>query len=99
MDFKFEEENDLLTKSTVTISVTARNGRKCITSVTGLAPDLDSKKILSYIKKTFNCNGSIVKDEDHGEVLTFSGDQKKNIFEFFVKEEIYKKDEIILKGI
>jgi translation initiation factor 1 len=54
---------------------------------------------LSYIKKKFNCNGSIVNDEKYGEVMTFTGDQKKNIYDFLIKEEINKKDEIILKGI
>ena len=99
MDIKFDEDEDLFSKNTVTISVNKRNGSKCITSIIGLAQDLDLKKILSYIKKTFNCNGSIINNEEYGEVMTFTGDQKKNIYDFLIKEEICKKDEIILKGI
>ena len=100
MDFKFDEEdkNEFSTNE-VTISVNKRNGKKCITSVIGLAKDLDLKKILSYIKKKYSCNGAIVNNEEYGEVMTFTGDQKKNIYDFLIKEEINKKDEIILKGI
>jgi len=101
MDFKFDDDDDedLFTTNTVTISVNKRNGKKCITSVTGMAKDLDLKKILSYIKKTYSCNGSIVVHEEYVDVMTFTGDQKKNIYDFLIKEEINKKDEIVLKGI
>ena len=83
----------------VTISVEKRNGKKCITNVSGMAEDLDLQKILSYLKKKYNCNGSILKDETHGEVMSFSGDQKENIYNFLIKEEIYKKEDIIVKGV
>lgn len=102
MDFKFDDDDDDddgFSTNAVTISVNKRNGKKCITSVVGLAKDLDLKKILSHIKKTHSCNGSIVDNEEYGEVMTFTGDQKKNIYDFLIKEEICKKDEITLKGI
>lgn len=83
----------------VTISVSKRNGKKCITYVIGMAEDLDLKKIVSYLKKTYSCNGSIIKDEKYGEIMKFSGDQKENIYNFLVKEEIYQKEDIIVKGI
>lgn len=83
----------------VTISVEKRNGKKCITNVIGMADDLDLPKILSHIKKTYSCNGSIIKDAKHGEVMSFTGDQKENIYNFLVDEEIYKKEDIIIKGV
>ena len=95
----FDKENDLFGSSKVTISVEKRNGRKCITNVIGMADDLDLSKILSYLKKTYSCNGSIIKDATYGEVLSFTGDQKENIYNFLIDEEIYKKDDIIIKGI
>ena len=42
----------------VHIRVQQRNGRKCITTVQGLAEELDLKKILKAIKKAECCNGS-----------------------------------------
>ena len=98
IDFEEIDENPFET-SKVTIVVDKRGGKKCITNVIGMADDLDLKKILSYIKKTHNCSGSIIKDEKHGEVMTFTGDQKENIYNFLIHEEIYKKEDIIVKGV
>jgi translation initiation factor SUI1 len=92
-------EDNLFDNSRVTIYVEKRNGKKCITNVIDMAEDLDLPKILSYIKKTYNCNGSIIKDENHGEIMSFTGDQKENIYNFLIKEKIYKKEDIIIKGI
>jgi translation initiation factor 1 len=99
MNLKFEEDDNLFSKNIVTISVQKRNGKKCITSVIGMAEDLDLKKIISYIKKKFSCNGSIVIDEEYGEVMIFTGDQKENIYNFLIDQEINKKEEITLRGI
>jgi translation initiation factor SUI1 len=100
MNIQFEEINkDLFENSKVTISVEKRGGKRFITNVIGMAEDLDLNKILSYLKKTHNCSGSIIKDETYGEVMTFTGDQKENIYNFLVKEEIYSKEDIIVKGV
>jgi len=103
MKLNFEELNildeNLFSQNKVTISVQQRNGRKNITSISGMAEDLDLKKILSYVKKTYNCNGSIVKNDKLGEVIILSGNQKDNMYNFLINEEINKKDEIIIKGV
>jgi translation initiation factor 1 len=98
MDLNFDDDSSF-SKNIVTISVQKRNGRQCITSITGMAEDLDLKKIISYLKKKYNCNGSIIKDEQFGEVITLTGDQKENVYNFLIAEEINKKDEIIIKGV
>jgi translation initiation factor 1 len=108
MDLKFNNTDDLFslddaenffTNSKVTVCVQKRNGRKCITTITGMEDDLDLKKIVSYFKKTYSCNGSILKDEKYGEVITFSGDQKENFYNFLIQEQINKPDDIIIKGV
>jgi translation initiation factor 1 len=104
MNIQFEEKNkfdddSLFEQSKVTITVQKRNGRKCITTVIGMANDLDLPKIVSYFKKTYSCNGSIIKDEKYGEVITLSGDQKDNMYNFLIKEEINKREDIIVKGV
>ena len=98
MDLNFDD-NNVFSENKVTISVQKRNGRQCITNISGMADDLDLKKIISYLKKTYNCNGSIIKDTQFGEVITLTGDQKENVYNFLINEEINKKDEIIVKGI
>ena len=94
-----DTNKNLFENSKVTISVEKRNGKKCITNVIDMAEDLDLHKILSYLKKKYSCNGSIIKDENHGEVMSFTGDQKENIYNFLINEQIYKKEDIIIKGI
>lgn len=95
----FDNIESSLFTSKVTIYVERRNGKKCKTNVVGMAEDLDLPKILSYLKKTYNCNGSIIKDETYGEIMSFSGDQKENIYNFLVNEQIYNKEDIIIKGV
>ena len=85
--------------SKIHVRVQQRNGKKCQTIITGIAEDLDTDKILKYLKKKYSCNGYITDDEKFGEVITLSGDQKENVYNFFIKEEIYKKDCIIIKGV
>jgi translation initiation factor 1 len=104
MSIQFEEknffsDNNLFEESNVTISVQKRNGKKCITIVIGMATDLDLPKIVSYLKKTYNCNGSIIKDDKHGEIIKLSGDQKDNVYNFLIDEEINKREDIIVKGV
>lgn len=94
-----DSEKNVFENQKVTISVEKRNGKKCITNVIDMADDLDLPRILSYLKKKYNCNGSILKDEKHGEIMSFTGDQKENIYNFLIQEEIYKKEDIIIKGI
>jgi translation initiation factor SUI1 len=100
MDFQFEDfKTESLSKNMVTISVQKRNGRQCITNIIGLENDLDLKKITKYLKKKHNCNGAILNDKQFGEIITLSGDQKEQVYNFLIEEEINKKDEIIVKNM
>jgi len=66
------------------IRIQQRNGRKTLTTIQGLPKRFDQKKILKVIKKQFACNGTIVEDEDLGEVIQLQGDQRKNLHEFLI---------------
>jgi translation initiation factor 1 len=83
----------------ITISVNNRTGRKYQTFVYGFAYDLDLPKILKYFKKKFSCTGSIENSEEFGEVIKLTGNHKKIILNFLIKEEICKTEDIIIKGI
>jgi len=95
----FDTDKDDDEENCVTIRVQKRNGKKCITIITGFAKDLDLDKILKHLKKTFSCNGSISNDEKFGEVLKLTGDKKENVYKFLISEQIYKKECIIIKGV
>ena len=82
----------------VHVRVQQRSGRKCITTVAGLADDLDVKRICKAFKKNFSCNGAVQKDEDDSEVIQLSGDQRTNVKEFLVDQEICTSDSVVLHG-
>ena len=82
----------------VHVRVQQRNGRKCITTIAGLADDLDIKRICKAFKKNFSCNGAVQKDEENAEVIQLSGDQRTNVKEFLVDQEICHSDTIVLHG-
>ena len=82
----------------VHVRVQQRNGRKCITTIAGLADDLDIKRICKAFKKNFSCNGAVQKDEDDKEVIQLSGDQRTNVKEFLLDQEICHSDAVVLHG-
>lgn len=75
------------------LRIQQRNGRKTLTILQGLPKEYDAKKILKVFKKEFACNGTIVDDDELGEVLQLTGDQRLKIAEFLVKEDIAKKSD------
>ena len=95
----FDEIENQLNIKKVVIQVQRRNGRQCFTIVSDIAEDLDSHKMCRYLKKTLNCGGNILKDKELGEIMRLTGDQKQAVIDFFLEQEIYKGDEIIVKGV
>ncbi|OLN81105.1 Eukaryotic translation initiation factor eIF-1-like protein 2 [Colletotrichum chlorophyti] len=80
------------------IRIQQRNGRKTLTTIQGLPKRFDQKKILKVIKKKFACNGTIVEDQDLGEVIQLQGDQRKNIHDFLIdKQEGLEMDAKLVK--
>mmetsp|Transcript_840 Transcript_840/g.1025 ORF Transcript_840/g.1025 Transcript_840/m.1025 type:complete len:106 (+) Transcript_840:113-430(+) len=96
----FEDAGDGANSSEdkVHVRVQQRNGRKCITTVAGLADDLDIKRICKAFKKNFSCNGAVQKDEEENEVIQLSGDQRTNVKDFLVDQEICIAPSIVLHG-
>jgi hypothetical protein len=54
--------------------------------------------ILKTWKKSFTCNGAIVEDEEHGKIIQLQGDQRTNVRDFLVNEEINRKEDIVVHG-
>jgi translation initiation factor 1 len=95
-----QDEKDLFTneKNIVHIQVQQRNGRKCITTVYGIADDLDLHKITKYLKKFHNTNGHVVSDLKLGDVIQLQGDQRKNVYESLIDWKIANKEDIRVHG-
>ncbi|KAF4576459.1 Eukaryotic translation initiation factor eIF-1 [Pleurotus pulmonarius] len=73
------------------IRIQQRNGRKTLTTLQGLPTEYDAKKLLKAFKKEFACNGTLVEDEEMGQVIQLQGDQRLKISNFLTENGIDKK--------
>ena len=85
-------------QSKVHIRVQQRNGRKSLTTVQGINPKIDLKKVVKGFKKEFCCNGCVVVDPEFGEVIQLQGDQRQNVAKFLTQEKLTSKDNIKVHG-
>jgi translation initiation factor 1 len=93
--------NPTVTKNKYHIRVQQRNGRKCITTLQGLEDDLDLKRICRAMRTAFSCNGNVIQDEDNGDVIQLQGDQRENIRDWILEQQILLKseaDRIVIHG-
>jgi translation initiation factor 1 len=90
------KENISVVKNKYHIRVQQRNGRKCITTLDGLEEDLDLKRICKAMRNSFSCNGNVVmKDDDSGTgVIQLQGDQRENIKQWLLDNEVILKNEV-----
>tara|TARA_A100001015_G_scaffold235418_1_gene267199 strand:+ start:3578 stop:3898 length:321 start_codon:yes stop_codon:yes gene_type:complete len=93
-----DDKNSISEYKIVNIRKNQRNRRKCVTTIEGLADDLDLKKICKFFKKNFNCNGSIVKDEEYGNIIQLQGDLRVSVKNFLISQEIIDKNKINIHG-
>ncbi|OIR57600.1 MAG: translation initiation factor eIF1 [Amphiamblys sp. WSBS2006] len=82
----------------VHIRAQQRSKKKAITTVQGISEELDPKKILKAMKKEFGCNGTVVSDEDLGEVIQLQGDQRQSVSDFLVAMKLFSQEEIQMHG-
>lgn len=80
------------------IRIQQRNGRKTLTTIQGIPPEIDQKRLLKAFKKVFACNGTLVEDEEMGEVIQLQGDQRLKVLQFLTDEEIAAKNKIKIHG-
>ncbi|EGC40593.1 hypothetical protein DICPUDRAFT_44503 [Dictyostelium purpureum] len=84
--------------SYIHIRIFQRSGRKAVTTVEKLPRDIDFKRVLKYFKKTLNCNGNLLEDENLGTVIQLQGDHRKEVSTFIIEEKIAKKEFVKMHG-
>jgi len=95
------DTQDTLSKNRYHIRIQQRNGKKAITTLEGLEEDLDTKRICKYMRKSFNCNGNVKKGAFDEEIIQLQGDQRENIKQWLLDQQIIEKHEalrIIIHG-
>lgn len=92
------DNKDSKSQENIHIRIQQRNGRKTLTTVTGLPKEFDLKRILKVLKKEFATNGTIVDDDEVGQVIQFQGDQRQKIHDFIVNDLDIKKDKVKIHG-
>ncbi len=94
-----EDSSEEIIDLEIHIRVYQRSPRRYITTVEGLDKiNLDLKKIIKYMKKTFSCGAAIIEDKDKNKIIKLQGDQRGNIKTFLINEQIVDKDHITVHG-
>ncbi|KAJ1721016.1 Eukaryotic translation initiation factor eIF-1 [Coemansia erecta] len=97
-DFDDDTGEKKVIESKIHIRIQQRNGKKTVTTMAGLDPKFDFKKMTKYFRTTFGCIGKVVSDEEHGEIIQLSGDHRAKLKEFLVGEKIAAKGDIVVHG-
>ncbi|XP_062055968.1 eukaryotic translation initiation factor 1b-like [Lepus europaeus] len=86
------------TEDNIQVRIQHRNGRKTLSTVTGITDDYKKKKPVKVFKKKFACNGTVVEHPEHREVIHLQGDQCKNICQFLVETGLVKDNQLKVCG-
>lgn len=88
------DNKDSLEEEKVHIRIQQRTTRTYITVIDGLDQlNLDLNKITKYMKKIFSCGGMRTNN-----IIKLQGDQRNNVKNFLINENIISSDNIIVHG-
>jgi translation initiation factor 1 len=84
------------------IRVQQRKKNCYITTISNMDEDLDLKRICRAMRNAFSCNGTVIADKEHGEIIQLTGDQRDNLKTWLVDVEILTakeaKERLVLHG-
>eukprot|EP00331_Platyophrya_macrostoma_P014128 CAMPEP_0176433452 /NCGR_PEP_ID=MMETSP0127-20121128/16030_1 /TAXON_ID=938130 /ORGANISM="Platyophrya macrostoma, Strain WH" /LENGTH=103 /DNA_ID=CAMNT_0017815881 /DNA_START=55 /DNA_END=366 /DNA_ORIENTATION=+ len=72
----------------VHIRVQQRNGKKAITTVQGLNPNLNFVRLTRAWREKWGCAANVVKDPEFGNVVQLQGNWADNIKQFLIEERL-----------
>ncbi len=84
------------------LRINKRGNKNWLTLIEGLDEDLDEVRICRHMRRAFNCNGAVLKNENGESVLQFQGDQRQSIKEWLLAQQILTekeaKERLIIHG-
>lgn len=90
-----------LSKEKIHIRIQDQKNRK-LTIIEGLDDDLDQERIAKAMKRVFSCSTKVNKDTGGNEVIVLQGDQRLNVKEWLLAQEILTqqeaKERLVLHG-
>lgn len=99
-----KESDDLLKSNPsvdiIHIRIYQRKSRKYITTIEGLPNDLDLKKIIKVMKKSYSCNGVVKKSgkDDGKQIISLTGDQREKVKSYLISQGIVEEKQIKVHG-
>ncbi|KAK6166589.1 eukaryotic translation initiation factor 1-like [Patella vulgata] len=93
-----EVGNNKVQEGLIHIRIQQRNGRKTLTTVQGINPKYDLKRIVKACKREFACNGTVVDHAEYGECIQLQGDQRDQIKKFIADVGLARPELIKVHG-
>ena len=93
------DELDVLDQemSKINVKVQPRKKKKFWTLIEGLCfEDNELKTMLRIMKKTFACNGTIIKDPEHGIIVQLQGNMGQDVKDLLMENYQIKDETIVL---
>ena len=93
------DELDVLDQemSKINVKVQPRKKKKFWTLIEGLCfEDNELKTMLRIMKKTFACNGTIIRDSEHGIIVQLQGNLSQDVKDLLMENYQIKDETIVL---
>ncbi len=82
-----------LSKEKIHVRRQDQKNRK-LTIIEGLDNDLDQERIAKAMKRVFSCSSKVNKDTAGNEVIVLQGDQRMNVRDWLLAQEILTQQEV-----
>jgi translation initiation factor 1 len=93
-----ETADNMQLLDTVHIRIQQRNGKKVITIIQGLDAKIPRKDLIKKFKTMYACGGHIAQDEEFGEVIQLTGDQRLKVRDYLVAYGMVEAHNIEIHG-
>ncbi len=93
-----ETADNLKLLDSVHIRIQQRNGKKVITVIQGLDAKIPRKELIRKFKTMYACGGHIATDEEFGEVIQLTGDQRIKVRDYLVDNGLVESDKVEIHG-
>lgn len=92
-------ERAVLGAQKVHIRVQQRARTKSVTTVQGLDPNLNFRRICRELQQMWGCNGSVIEDDQVGKVIQLQGNLSEKLKEFLLREHMATEENLEIHSL